>query len=103
VVLDCHGIWVGWTGLDDFDEINDHIPESPADDHTPTAGLKSEQTVPVCVDPVLFDLFYNGCCNGTFWPLFHSMPDRAVFNKDHWKVRERDDSESTCLLTAFSS
>ena len=23
-----------------------------------------------------FQLYYNGCCNATFWPLFHSMPDR---------------------------
>jgi len=40
VVIDCHGVWVGWTGLDDFDENNERIPESKVDDHTPTAGLK---------------------------------------------------------------
>jgi hypothetical protein len=34
-----------------------------------------------------FDDFYNGCCNGTFWPLFHSMPDRAVFKAHTWDVR----------------
>jgi hypothetical protein len=33
-----------------------------------------------------FDDFYNGCCNGTFWPLFHSMPDRAVFKAHTWDV-----------------
>ena len=31
-----------------------------------------------------YELYYNGCCNGTFWPLFHSMPDRAIFNEDYW-------------------
>ena len=24
-----------------------------------------------------FQMYYNGCCNATFWPLFHSMPDRC--------------------------
>ena len=40
VVIDCHGTWVGWTGLDNFDENADAIPESHPDDVTPTAGLK---------------------------------------------------------------
>ena len=86
VVIDCKGTWVGWTGLDSFNEKVDSIPESPPDDVTPTAGLKSEQAMAVSVEPRLFDDFYNGCCNETFWPLFHSMPDRAKFNKDHWTV-----------------
>lgn len=41
----------------------------------------------VCVDadPDIFDSYYNGCCNGTFWPLFHSMPGRASFKEEHWR------------------
>ncbi len=57
VVVDCGGIWVGWTGLDDFKEESDVIPESPEDDRTPTAGLKSEQAMPVSVQP-------GGCGGG---------------------------------------
>lgn len=87
VVIDCNGIWVGWTGLDDFNEAIDHIPESLPDDKAPTAGLKSRQAIPVSVGPTLFDGYYNGCCNETYWPLFHSMPDRAIFNREHWEVR----------------
>ena len=37
------------------------------------------------IDPDLFEAYYNGCCNGTHWPLFHSMPGRAIFNSDHWR------------------
>lgn len=44
------------------------------------------QVVPVHVDPVIFNSYYNGCCNGTFWPLFHSMPDRATFIAEHWRA-----------------
>lgn len=46
------------------------------------------QVLAVYVEPQTFDSYYNGCCNGTFWPLFHSMPDRAVFSSDTWKVNE---------------
>ena len=87
VVINCNGIWVGWTGMDDFDESVDEIPESEPDDLTPTAGLKSSQAMPVHVERALFDEYYNGCCNETYWPLFHSMPDRAVFKKKHWQAR----------------
>lgn len=84
VVIDCDGIWVGWTGLHDFNEKVEKIPESEPDDMAPTAGLLSRQAVAVDVDEKLFDMYYNGCCNETYWPLFHSMPDRAIFNSDTW-------------------
>ncbi len=87
VVIQCSGIWVGWTGLEDFDVAHDLIPESEPGDNAPTAGLKSNQALPVHVEKKLFDEYYNGCCNETYWPLFHSMPDRAVFKKRHWQVR----------------
>lgn len=44
------------------------------------------QVVAVHVEPSIFDSYYNGCCNGTFWPLFHSMPDRATFIAEHWRA-----------------
>ena len=45
VVIACKGIWIGWTGLDDFHEHLDSIPESDPTDKTPTAGLLSKQVV----------------------------------------------------------
>ena len=87
VVIDNDGLWVGWTGLYDFNTAFERIPESEPDDRAPTAGLLSSQAIPVSVQFKLFDSYYNGCCNETFWPLFHSMPDRAIFNSDTWNVR----------------
>uniref|UniRef100_A0A8D8BEE3 Alpha,alpha-trehalose-phosphate synthase [UDP-forming] 56 kDa subunit n=1 Tax=Culex pipiens TaxID=7175 RepID=A0A8D8BEE3_CULPI len=83
VVIKGHGLWVGWSGI--TLEKTDEIPESDPKDCTPTAGLLSEQVVSVNVEPVLFDSYYNGCCNETFWPLFHSMPGRAKFDANNWK------------------
>ena len=68
------GLWVGWPGMYLGDD--EIIPESDPSDTTPTAGLKSNQVVPVNLNAEDYELYYNGCCNATFWPLFHSMPDR---------------------------
>lgn len=88
VVIDCKGTWVGWPGIQLTSE-QEEIPESNPEDKSPTAGLKSEQVVAVTVQPALFDSYYNGCCNGTFWPLFHSMPDRAVFVADTYEAYKK--------------
>jgi len=85
VVIKGKGIWVGWPGIH-LGDPNEAIPESDPNDQTPTAGLLSKKVVAVHCEPGLFDAFYNGCCNGTFWPLFHSMPDRAEFCTENWKV-----------------
>ena len=37
VVIECDGLWVGWTGLQDYSQ-DDIIPESSPDDLAPTAG-----------------------------------------------------------------
>ncbi len=59
--------------------------------------------MPVMVNPSLFDMYYNGCCNETYWPLFHSMPDRAVFNRKHWEVFCDDNNFKTIATTFVSS
>ncbi|XP_023942455.2 uncharacterized protein LOC112048975 [Bicyclus anynana] len=85
VVIRGNGIWVGWPGIH-LDNPNEKIPESDPDDKTPTAGLLSSKIVAIHAEPKLFDSYYNGCCNGTFWPLFHSMPDRATFIVEQWQA-----------------
>ncbi|CAG0890921.1 unnamed protein product [Darwinula stevensoni] len=85
VVIQCGGLWVGWPGIH-MDDPSQHVPESDPEDNGPSAGLRSDQVVPVHMEEQMFDDFYNGCCNATFWPLFHSMPDRAVFQVDKWEA-----------------
>lgn len=56
----------------------------------------------VRIDEAIFDSYYNGCCNGTFWPLFHSMPDRATFKIEHWKAYNVANKEfAKCSMTAL--
>lgn len=84
VVIRGKGLWVGWPGIH-LENPNEPIPDSDPNDKTPTAGLRSDHVVSVNIDPELFNSYYNGCCNKTFWPLFHSMPGRATFGSDHWR------------------
>ncbi|KAF2364431.1 HAD-superfamily hydrolase subfamily IIB [Trinorchestia longiramus] len=84
-VVETEGLWVGWPGL--YKEDNPGvIPEPSPDDTSPSAGLKSEQVIPVILPRQQFSDFYNGCCHSCFWPLFHSMPDRARFQSDKWQA-----------------
>ncbi|KAK9507846.1 hypothetical protein O3M35_007620 [Rhynocoris fuscipes] len=83
VVVEGDGMWVGWPGPLYKDGMT--IPEADPEDNTPTAGLKSDKVIPVALHEQMYENYYNGCCNGTFWPLFHSMPDRASFSAEHWK------------------
>lgn len=42
VVIDCKGLWIGWSGLYDLQK-DEKIPEANPSDKAPTAGLLSEQ------------------------------------------------------------
>uniref|UniRef100_A0A2P2HXG2 Alpha,alpha-trehalose-phosphate synthase (UDP-forming)-like n=1 Tax=Hirondellea gigas TaxID=1518452 RepID=A0A2P2HXG2_9CRUS len=97
VVVETEGMWVGWSGLHIEDDTF-AIPESSPDDNSPTAGLKSEQVIPVNLPRKLFDDYYNGCCNACFWPLFHSMPDRAIFEEDKWDAYREVNEEFAKLV-----
>ncbi len=65
------------------------LTEGVADrDVSPSAAIKSRQIV--CVDfesAAQFDTYYNGFCNATLWPLFHSCSDKALYSSDTWQVR----------------
>ncbi|XP_050537027.1 uncharacterized protein LOC126903096 isoform X1 [Daktulosphaira vitifoliae] len=101
VVVECNGTWIGWSGLFDF-KPGTSIPESDPSDKAPTAGLKSNQIIPVHIEKDEFEEFYNGCCNGTFWPLFHSMPDRANFVSKDWRTYCKvNEKFAECTLNAL--
>ncbi|XP_063610188.1 uncharacterized protein LOC134784089 [Penaeus indicus] len=97
VVVETKGLWVGWSGQHQEDGVVE-IPEANPNDQSPTAGLKSWQVKPMMSQRTLFDNYYNGCCNATFWPLFHSMPDRAIFQQDKWEAY-REVNEQFARLT----
>ena len=82
VVVQCKGLWVGWPGPNLPQRLP--VPEADPYDRSPTSGLQSSQIVSVELTDQDFQLYYNGCCNATFWPLFHSMLERTVFQEQFW-------------------
>ncbi|CAL4075772.1 unnamed protein product, partial [Meganyctiphanes norvegica] len=93
VVVETGGLWVGWSGIYVDDNPPEIMPESDPDDKSPTAGLKTAQVIPINIDKKLFTDYYNGCCNACFWPLFHSMPDRAIFEAEKWDAYHKVNEE----------
>ena len=83
IVCDSDGIWVGWAAIPI--EPGQEVPEGDPDSSIPGQRLKRSQIRAVNIDVDVFDEYYNGCCNTAFWPMFHSMPDRAVFKRENWK------------------
>ncbi len=65
------GVWFGWSG-----ETSEAAAEEP---EILTRGPVRFATI--SLDPVEFDAYYNGYCNGTLWPLFHYFPDRFTHDQ----------------------
>ena len=70
-----HGLWLGWGGrvVPDTDE-----PSHGFDEGSPAlAWFDYKQS--------WLRGYYNGFCNATLWPLFHSFPSRVTIDEATWK------------------
>ena len=64
----------------------------------------SEKIQPVHLTDWDFQKYYNGCCNATLWPLFHSMPEKAVFDNTFWDAyRAVNEKFATATLEVLRS
>ncbi len=71
------GTWVGWPGID-----------LRRGERIATSG-KSYRVTPVLLSEAEVSRYYHGFSNRTLWPLLHSMPDRARFERRDWEAYER--------------
>ena len=74
------GMWLGWNGR-----------TSPADSPPVTglAGNASPALAWVELPPGAYEMYYNGFCNRSLWPLFHTLPGRAHFADAEWESYRR--------------
>lgn len=89
LVVQSSGLWIGFPGVylqDYFGMKSIKIPEPDPLDKASASELKAEQVIPMNIDKETYCLYYNSCCNAAFWPLFHSMSDRAIFNPESWEA-----------------
>jgi trehalose 6-phosphate synthase/phosphatase len=70
------GTWVGWPGLQlrPGDELK--LPDTA---YGVEVVRLSEREI---------QRYYQGCSNQTLWPLFHSLPERANFDRRDWECYE---------------
>ena len=74
-VLQKHGgTWVGWPGIDM--RRGERLPLTGAPYRIAPVGLSERELA----------RYYHGLSNRTLWPLFHSLPDRARFDRRDWPV-----------------
>ena len=67
-----NGVWIGWPGT----ELRRGERLAEASD--------PYRIVPLVLSREQVKRFYYGFSNRTLWPLFHTMPDRAVFHAADW-------------------
>jgi len=70
-----HGLWLGWGGrvVPDTDEPSHGIDEGSS----ALAWFDYKQS--------WLRGYYNGFCNATLWPLFHSFPSHVVIDEATWR------------------
>ncbi len=71
------GTWLGWPGLE--------LGEAET---LPASGVPYH-VVPVRITDEEVRGFYEGFANSTLWPLFHSLPERAIFDHRDWNLYHR--------------
>ena len=75
-----NSIWVGWAGI--FSERLDMKERK----EIKTKLIREFSSYPVSLTKKDVDLYYNGFCNKTIWPLFHYFIQYAIFNKKLWEA-----------------
>src|SRR5665213_1377854 len=75
---DSAGVWVGWTGTDDSQEIEQLLLE-----HSKASNFAM---VPVFMSDEERQRFYYGFSNEVLWPLFHDLQSQCNFDPSYWET-----------------
>lgn len=72
------GHWIGWPGSEE---------DAPYEEIFASAREKIGYEIsPVSLSPSEVEGYYYGCSNETFWPLFHGLLGRAIFDRGDWEI-----------------
>ena len=75
------GTWVGWPGIalrkgEDFSPLGE-------------SGEEAYEVAPIPLSETEVNRYYHGFSNRTLWPLFHSLHERAAFDRRDWDTYRR--------------
>ena len=68
-------VWVGWPGGTVDDALKSAVRKKALSEYRSFPVFLSEQDI---------DNFYQGFCNKTIWPLFHSFPGNVQYDREYW-------------------
>jgi len=77
---DCQ--WIGWPGI-----VKDRIDKKGQLEIV--AKLEKFNNYPVFLSQSQIQAYYNGFCNKTIWPIFHSLTQHAVYQNSLWDEYNR--------------
>jgi alpha,alpha-trehalose-phosphate synthase [UDP-forming]/trehalose-phosphatase len=77
VLAERNGLWLGWSGKTVSDGVVRPVQ---------TDGESSPALAWIDLPAAWQELYYNGFCNRSLWPLFHSFPGRVRFNDAEWEA-----------------
>jgi trehalose 6-phosphate synthase/phosphatase len=73
-------LWAGWTGVADEAISGDEKEAIREELH------KNYQYLPVFLTGEEVELYYNGFCNKTIWPLFHYFTSKTRYDAETWEA-----------------
>lgn len=73
------GNWIGWPGIA-LDKLQENTLQEI------DKALDKESCLCVHLTEKEIDLYYNGFCNNTLWPLFHYFMQYTEYNPQMWQV-----------------
>ncbi len=74
------GMWFGWNGRASSGDAARVVGQ--AEDTSPALAW-------VELPQAAYEMYYNGFCNRSLWPLFHTLPGRARFVDAEWEAYRR--------------
>ena len=78
-----HGsFWIGWPGI-----AREKIKRT--EKKTVVETLKMKKCYPVFLSQRHVELYYNGFCNRTIWPLFHYFTEFTEYSDNYWEAYKK--------------
>lgn len=88
---DLSAVWVGWRGSAVAADARGAKPRLPS-------GTANIAYIEVLITQHEAGYFYNGACNGAFWPLYHDALIAPVFSDDEFEVyRQVNERFADCV------
>lgn len=76
-------LWIGWSGISE-EEVNEKEREVIKKEL-----LKNYKCIPVVLDNMLIEQYYDGFCNKTIWPLFHYFTNKTEYDYYTWEAYKK--------------